>query len=41
MVEAKKNEFTNAMKKVKRVSKKFRFADEMLKGSLAERCGDK
>ena len=35
MVEAKKNEPTNAMKEVKRLCKKFRFTAGMLKGSLA------
>ena len=36
MVEAKKNEGTNALKEVKRLCKKFGFTAGMLKGSLAE-----
>ncbi len=36
MVKAKKNERTNALKKVKRLCKEFGFAAGMLKGSLAE-----
>ena len=36
MVEAKKNERTNALKEVKRPCKQFGFTAEMLKGSLAE-----
>jgi predicted glycosyl hydrolase (DUF1957 family) len=36
MVEAKKNERTNALKEVKRLCKEFGFTAGMLKGSLAE-----
>jgi len=36
MVEAKKNERANALKKVKRLCKEFGFTAGMLKGSLAE-----
>ena len=35
MIEAKKNERANALKKVKRLCKEFGFTDRMLKGSLA------
>ena len=35
MVEAKKNERTNALKEVKRLCKEFNFTSGMLKGSLA------
>ena len=35
MVEAKKNESTNAVKEVKRLCKEFGFTAGMLKGSLA------
>ena len=36
MVEAKKNECTNALKNVKRLCKEFGFTAGMLKGSLTE-----
>ena len=36
MVEAKKKELANALKKVKRLYKEFGFTAAMLKGSLAE-----
>ncbi len=36
MIEAKRNESTNALKKVKRLCKEFGFAVGRLKGSLAE-----
>ena len=36
MVEAKKNERTNALKEVKRICKEFGSTVGMLKGSLAE-----
>ncbi|MDP4062077.1 hypothetical protein RBLE17_18340 [Rhodobacteraceae bacterium LE17] len=36
MVEAKKNERTNALKEVKRFCKEFSFTAGMLKGFLAE-----
>ena len=36
MIEAKKNERTNALKKVKRPCKEFGFTAGMLKGSLTE-----
>ncbi|MDB4831716.1 YidC/Oxa1 family membrane protein insertase [Hyphomicrobiales bacterium] len=36
MVEAKKNERTDALKEVKRLRKEFGFAAGMLKGALAE-----
>jgi uncharacterized membrane protein (DUF106 family) len=36
MIEAKKNERANALKKIKRMCKKFGFTDGILKGSLAE-----
>tara|TARA_B100000780_G_C21085577_1_gene437303 strand:+ start:1451 stop:1576 length:126 start_codon:yes stop_codon:yes gene_type:complete len=36
MIEAKKNERTNALKKVKRLCKELGFTAGMLKGSLAE-----
>ena len=36
MVEAKKNESTNAQKKVKRLCKEFGFTAGMLKGALVE-----
>ena len=36
MVEAKKNERTNALKEVKRICKEFGFTTWMLKGSIAE-----
>lgn len=36
MVEAKKNERTDALKKVKELCKEFGFTAGMLKGSLAE-----
>ena len=36
MVEAKKNERTNALKEVKRLCKEFGFKAGMLKGSIAE-----
>ena len=36
MAEAKKNEPTDALKEVKRLSKEFGFTAGMLKGSLAE-----
>lgn len=36
MVEAKKNERTDALKKVKELCKEFRFTAGMLKGALAE-----
>ena len=36
MVEAKKNERTNALKEVKQLCKEFGFTAEMLKGSMAE-----
>jgi hypothetical protein len=36
MVEAKKNERTNALKEVKRLCKDFRFTVGMLKDSIAE-----
>ena len=36
MVEAKKNERGNALKKVKRLFKEFGFTTGMLKGSLTE-----
>ena len=36
MVEAKKNERTNALKEVKRLCKEFDFTAGMLKGALAE-----
>lgn len=36
MVEAKKNELTNALKEVKRLCKEFGFTAGMLKGALAE-----
>lgn len=36
MIEAKKNERTNALKKVTRLCKEFGFTAGMLKGSLAE-----
>ena len=41
MIEAKKNERTNAPKEVKRLCKEFRFAAGMLIGSLAEGRGEK
>ena len=41
VVETKKNERTNSLKKVNHVYKKFDFIAEMLKGSLAEGCGEK
>ena len=36
MVEAKKNERTNAIKEIKRICKEFFYTAGMLKGSLAE-----
>lgn len=36
MIEAKKNERTDALKEVKRLCKEFGFSAIMLKGSLAE-----
>jgi hypothetical protein len=36
MAEAKKNERTSALKKVKRLCKEFEFTTGMLKGALAE-----
>ena len=36
MVEAKKNERANALKKVKRLCKEFGFTTGMLKGALAK-----
>jgi hypothetical protein len=36
MIEAKKNESTNALKKLTRLCKEFGFTAGMLKGSLAE-----
>jgi len=36
MVEAKKNERANALKKVKRLCKEFSFTAGMFKGSLVE-----
>ena len=36
MIEAKKNERTNALKEVKRFCKEFGFTSGILKGSLAE-----
>ena len=36
MVEAKKNERSNALKEVKRLCKEFCFSAGMFKGSLAE-----
>jgi hypothetical protein len=36
MAEAKKNEFTVAVKKVKKSCKELRFTADMLKGSLTE-----
>ena len=36
MVEAKKNERTNALKEVKRLCKEFGFTAGMLKGSIVE-----
>ena len=36
MIEAKKNERTDALKEVKRLRKEFGFAAGMLKGALAE-----
>ena len=36
MLEAKKNEWTNALKEVKRLRKEFGFTAGMLKGALAE-----
>jgi hypothetical protein len=36
MVEVKKNESTNALKKVKCLSKEYGFTAEILKGFLAE-----
>ena len=36
MIEAKKNERTNALKEVKHLCKEFGFTSGMLKGSLAE-----
>ncbi|MDC3381463.1 hypothetical protein OAY28_03985 [Gammaproteobacteria bacterium] len=36
MIEAQKNESTNALKKVTRLCKEFGLAAGMLKGSLAE-----
>jgi len=39
MVEAKKNERTNALKEVKRLCKEFGFTAGMLKGALAKGWG--
>lgn len=36
MIEAKKNERANALKKIKRLCKEFGFTAGILKGSLAE-----
>jgi hypothetical protein len=41
MVEAKKNERTNALKEVKRLCKEFGFTAGMLKGALAKGRGEK
>lgn len=41
MVEAKKNERANALKKVMCLCKEFSFAAGMLKGSLAQKRGKK
>ena len=41
MVEAKKNERTNALKEVKRLCKEFGFTVGMLKSSLAKGRGKK
>ena len=41
MIEAKKNERANALKKVKRLCKEFGFNAGMLKGLLAESRGKK
>ena len=41
MVEAKKNERTNALKEAKRLCKEFGFTAGMLKGALAKGRGDK
>ena len=41
MIEAKKNECTNALKEVKRRCKEFGLTAGMLKGSLAKGRGDK
>ena len=41
MIEAKKNERTNALKKAKRLCKEFGLTAGMLKGSLAKRRGEK
>ena len=41
MIEAKKNERTNALKKVKRLCEEFGFTAGMLKGVLAKGRGEK
>jgi hypothetical protein len=41
MFEVKKNEHTNAFKKVKRLCKEFGFTAGMRRGSLAMRMGEK
>ena len=41
MIEAKKNERTNALKEVKRLCREFGFAAGMLKGALAKGRGEK
>ena len=41
MVEAKKNERTNALKEVKRLCKQFGFTASMLEGSLVKGRGEK
>jgi len=41
MIEAKKNEGANALKKAKRLNKSLGFTSGMLKGALANGCGEK
>ena len=41
MIEAKKNERANALKKITRLCKEFGFTARVLKGSLAKGRGEK